>query len=358
MNTKRKILFLQKTNKFSGAENMVITLMKLLSLQFDVYYVSPQGPIQEKVEAAGLKYVVLPSLSVKSIKTVVKKIAPDVIHATDYTMGALAGISVNNKVPVLSHLHNDPTWITNPLSPKTIIYTLALSKIKRVVIVSKSIENEFYYNKKLKNKTVVIPNVVNLKRVVKLSQDNVFNNLPKKYFDLIFLGRLTYQKNPILFCKIVKELKKEKNNIQAIMVGSGELKEETKKYIINNDLSNNITMVGYQSNPYPFLDCSKMCVLPSRFEGFGLSAVEAMALKKPVICGNVGGLKDVVTMESGCLCNTFEDYINEINRLLNDDNYYKTKAANAKKQAQKFGNLDNYCHQFINIYNEIISNKK
>ena len=102
MTDKRKILFLQKTNKFAGAENIVITLMKLLSSKFEVYYVSPQGPIQEKVENAGLNYVSLPSLSVKSVKSVINQISPDIIHATDYSMSALAGIFIND-IPVLSH---------------------------------------------------------------------------------------------------------------------------------------------------------------------------------------------------------------------------------------------------------------
>ncbi len=356
MTDKRKILFLQKTNKFAGAENIVITLMKLLSSKFEVYYVSPQGPIQEKVENAGLNYVSLPSLSVKSVKSVINQISPDIIHATDYSMSALAGIFIND-IPVLSHLHNDPTWITHPLSPRTIVYTLALPKIQKVVAVSRSIENEFYYKKNLKNKIVVIPNVVDLKRVIRLSQSDKPNNLSKKNFDLIFVGRLAYQKNPILFCKIVKEIKNKKKDVQAIMVGDGELREKVAEYILDNNLSNNITMTGYQENPYPFFNHSKIYVLPSRFEGFGLSAVEAMTLGKPVVCGNVGGLKDVVTEKSGHLCNVFTDYVNEITKLLEDSNYYKIKADNAKKQASKFGNLDNYCEKFINIYNEMLAKK-
>lgn len=356
MDIKTKIVFLQKTNKFSGAENMVITLMKMLSNKFDVYYVSPQGPIQEKVESFGLKYVALPSLSPASVTKIVKKISPDIIHATDYSMSALSGFFIKD-IPVLSHLHNDATWITNPLNPKTIIFTIALSRIRKVVVVSKAIEDEFYYKKRLKSKTAIIPNVVDLRRVTRLSQDDTYGSLSKKNFDLIFLGRLSYPKNPILFCKIVKNIKKQKKDIKAIMVGNGELKEEVKKYIIDNNLSNNIIMKGYQKNPYPFLNHSKICILPSRFEGFGLSAVEAMALGKPVICRNVGGLKDVVTDESGRLCNVLEDYVEEISKLLNNNDYYKSKSTNAKKQAEKFGNLDSYCQEFINIYNEMLSKK-
>ena len=357
MDIKRKILFLQKTNKFSGAENMVITLMQLLSSKFDVYYVSPMGPIKKRVESSGLKYIALPSVSPKSVKKIVKKISPDIVHATDYSMNALAGIFIKD-IPVLSQLHNDATWITNPLNPKTIIYAMALSRIKKVIVVSRSIEDEFYYKKRLKNKTVVIPNVVDLSRVTRLSQDNTLDQASKKKFDLIFLGRLSYAKNPILFCKIVKKIKKQKEDVKAIMVGSGELKEKVKEYINNNNLENNIIMKGYQKNPYPFLNHSKICVLPSRFEGFGLSAVEAMALGKPVVCGNVGGLKDVVTDKSGYLCNIYEDYIDEITRLLSNDNYYKNKSINAKKQAKKFGDLDSYCKKIINIYNNMLINKK
>lgn len=349
MNKKVKILFLQKTNKFSGAENIVIMLMKLLSPRFEVYYVSPDGPIKKRVESEGLNFVALPSLSLISIIKTIKKINPDIIHATDYSMSATASI-LGNKIPIVSHIHNDPTWITEPWNLKTIVYALAIKRIKKIVAVSSSVEKEFFYKSKLKGKITVIPNVVDLRRVERLAYvTNQRNN-----YDLAFVGRLAYQKNPIFFCKLIKELKKEKPNITAVMIGKGELENKVKKYINDNDLSKNIDMLGFVKNPYVILNCCKISVLPSRFEGFGLAAVEAMSLGKPVICGDVGGLVDVVTDETGKLCDTFEEYITEIQKLLQDKIYYQKKSYNAKIRAQKFGNLEGYRDKFIEIYKEML----
>ncbi|MCT0192288.1 glycosyltransferase [Lactobacillus helveticus] len=347
MNKKTKILFLQKTTKFSGAENMVIMLMKLLSPQFEVYYVSPVGPIKRKVESAGLNFVALPSLSIVSIIKTINRIKPDIIHSTDYSMSAVASI-LGNKVPVVSHLHNDPTWITKPWNLKTIIYALSIKKIRKIVAVSSSVKKEFFYKRRMKKKIIIIPNVVDLAHVRRMAY-----GASKKY-DLVFLGRLTYQKNPLLFCKLIKELKRTHPCITAAIIGEGELKAQIKKYINDNKLNDNIEMLGFQENPYRILNNSKISVLPSRFEGFGLSAVEAMSLGKPVVCSNVGGLVDVVTEKSGKLCNTFEDYVREILKLLQNQKYYQIKSNEAKRQAEKFGNLKNYRDNFIKIYEEIL----
>lgn len=349
-----KILFLQKTNEFSGAERIVITLMKLLQENGEeVLYASPEGPIRKIVEEKGLNFYAANTSNLLVLRRLIKQIKPDIVHATDYHMGVLAAFTSGN-VPVISHLHNDPQWLKRPLSFNAISYAVALPFIKKVVSVSSSIEKEFCYRNLLKNKNKVISNVVDVNAVQKKSG----NSIDIKEYDIVFMGRLTYQKNPIFFCKLIKKLKGKYPRITAVMIGQGELYNQVLDYIRKNDLVNNITLTGFVSNPYPIIRKAKIGLMPSRYEGFGLAAVEMMALGKPVICSNVGGLKDIVNSTCGKVCQSEDQYINEIDNMLGDKLLYKDKSLNAQKRAKSFADLVKYRDKFLDLYGECLDYEK
>jgi glycosyltransferase involved in cell wall biosynthesis len=95
---------------------------------------------------------------------------------------------------------------------------------------------------------------------------------------------------------------------------------------------------------------SKLVLMPSIFEGFGLVALEAMALGKPVICSGVGGLSDIVNDSCGYICKTDAEYDDSIKALLNDNHVYASKSAGAIAQAKAFDNLEEYLKNIKDIY--------
>lgn len=352
----RKIAFLQKTDKYSGAENVVITIMKLLPKEeYECVYVSPDGEIRDVVENENLEFWAMPNSSLTSVKKAIEQVKPDIIHATDYGMSSYAAI-LHMGIPVVSHLHNNVPWLKNPLYPKTLFYAMALPGISQVISVSPSIEDEFVYRRLLKNKNHIIYNVVDLERVKTLS--NSLEYLKNEIFDIAFLGRLTPQKNPLLFCEVIKKYKEIDNEITAVMIGDGELRSEVEKYIEDNNLHENIKMMGFEKNPYQFVKSAKLLLMPSEYEGFGLAAVESLSLGKPVVCSGVGGLKEIVSPECGLICNDVTDYIGEIQRLLTDRKYYEKKSENARIRAEKFGNMRGYIQRIIKVYDACLEAKE
>lgn len=83
------------------------------------------------------------------------------------------------------------------------------------------------------------------------------------------------------------------------MIGDGELMPQVKEYICCHELEDIIELVGFQSNPYPYLNAGKVMVMPSIWEGFGLAAVEGMCLGKPVVCSGVGGMDKIIDASCG-----------------------------------------------------------
>jgi len=113
--------------------------------------------------------------------------------------------------------------------------------------------------------------------------------ISKKKYDLIFVGRLAYQKNLELLIKSVKLLKIEFPNIKVCIIGDGEKKEKLVSMTNKLNLSENIEFIGkikYRKKVFQYMKSSKIFVLPSIFEGFPLTVVEANACGLPVITTN------------------------------------------------------------------------
>lgn len=97
------------------------------------------------------------------------------------------------------------------------------------------------------------------------------------------VGRFVYQKNVFYVPKILKELIKDHSDVRLVCVGDGPLKEEFTNQVKDLGLDDYITMVGIQDNIEDYYQAFDVFIMPSAFEGFGLTAVEAQISRTPVI---------------------------------------------------------------------------
>lgn len=82
--------------------------------------------------------------------------------------------------------------------------------------------------------------------------------------------------------------------------------ESIKELIYNNDLKDSVILTGFISND-DLIKLYKQCelyVMPSFFEGFGLSILEAQLFEAPVVCSNMSSLPEV----AGIGANYFDPY--------------------------------------------------
>lgn len=342
----RTILFLLKTNRFSGAENVTIMIMKLLPKdQYRCFYASPDGEIRVYVEEAGLNFYAMKNGSFRAIKKAIRDIQPDIIHAVDYGMSSMA-VWVSGHIPVIAHLHNNATWIQKWYSPKNLFFTLSLSHIKRVISVSGTIECEYCHDHLLRDKDKIIYNTVNIDDI----REKALVTCDVANYDVIYLGRLSTPKRPLYFCRLIAKIKEQKEDLSACMIGDGELRKEVERQILDLGLGDCIKLYGFQDNPYKYMEKGRLLLMPSAYEGFGLAAVEGLSLGKPVLCSGVGGLKDIVNDGNGKICQSDDEYVREVVRLLSDDTYYNEKSQNALRDARRFGNQDKYIAAICRVY--------
>jgi len=158
------------------------------------------------------------------------------------------------------------------------------------------------------------------------------------------VARLMREKGIDILIKAFAIIKETIPDVQLLIVGDGDqieiLKESARKLKIDDA----ITWAGKLSWPEAMgcLDIMDVVVMPSRFEGFGLTAVEAMACGKPVVASRVDGLAEIIQDgATGFLVNSEDvnDFAERIVALLNDDVQRKYVGQAARKHIE-----DNYSY--------------
>ena len=143
----------------------------------------------------------------------------------------------------------------------------------------------------IEENVVKISNSVDSEKIKLLSQKKM--DQPDKML-FTTLGRLDYNKNQILLLKAAKEVKKQRNDFLIYLLGDGEDKPKLEKYIKENHLEENIKILGFIENPYPYIKNSTATVLTSLSEGFSLVLVESVMLNTPIISTDVGVAKELI----------------------------------------------------------------
>lgn len=345
-----RILHVLNTGSFSGAENVVITICDNLSDKYECVYVALNGDINKILEKHNISYCQIEKLSVMNLRKIIKKYNPDIIHAHDFTASLIASLSTF-KTPIVFHLHNNPEWIKK-VNLKNVLFLISTFRASKILTVSDSVISENIFQTLWRYKALIIGNPLDIKEMI--SKEGSI----RKMYDLIFLGRLTAQKNPKRFIKIIEQLNKEKKDIKAIMVGDGELNKVCRELIEYKHLNHNISMLGFRNDRLDLIKQSKIMVITSSWEGFGLMCVESLANGIPVVSTGVGGLKNLLDSDGGFIANTDEDFVNEIIRLLDDNEYYNKRLELSLKRASELHNIDSYIHNLEKLYLEVYRHRE
>lgn len=205
----------------------------------------------------------------------------------------------------------------------------AYSKFDRIVCVSNGAKASFEEVIGCPGKTILINNMVSTRRI----QNQSLESAPviKSRFTIISVGRFVAAKGYDRLLSVFKRLKEEGMDIELWLIGDGGLYQDFSEYITQNDL-NHVKLLGYQKNPFPYLRYADAFVCSSRFEGFSLSVLEALAYGLPVISTDCGGPNDMLEDgKFGLVVNNSEDGLYEgIKRMYLDEglrNHYREMAA-------------------------------
>lgn len=207
--------------------------------------------------------------------------------------------------------------------------------------------SEFHRNKLIEGKFTK-SKIITLRNPLPIDTKCELNDTDKGY--LLYFGRLSNEKGVKSLLEAVKEVK-----CRLVVLGTGPIENELKEYAKDEKC---IEFKGFQTGNVleDYIKNSRCVILPSKcYENGPYSAMEAMALGKPLIVSNNGGLPElVVNGKNGYIYeNTVEKLIEAIRKMLMlSDGEYKVMSANSLEMVKELFNADYYVDRIEELYKE------
>ena len=229
-----------------------------------------------------------------------------------------------------------------------ILYYIAARKAKHIFWVSQSSYNGYVFHKSLEKKSSILYNVIDIE-ALKRKMEKDTNDYD---FDIVYLGRLTYQKNPERLLRVLKKIRDKYQGVKIAVIGTGDLEAEIKRTAVEMGMSSSVKFLGFLSNPSKILHDAKAMIMTSRWEGTPMCALEAMALGVPIVSTPTDGLKDVISEgETGFLSDDDDVLAMRCVDLIKDEELYRRLSANSMSVAEKMMDMAKYADAILSSYN-------
>lgn len=182
----------------------------------------------------------------------------------------------------ISWLHNDVrARIHNDFAFRVrwYLYHQKFKYFDNIVAVSKGITESFHLVTDISNsKITVVNNFVDTNNIVEKSKIQTTIKLSQDKYNLVAVGRLSYEKGYDIMLENFKEAIDIKKDLHLYIIGDGPERENIRKIIQELNLTNSVTLLGAQPNPYKYMRLMDGYISTSRHEGQGISILEAKCL--------------------------------------------------------------------------------
>lgn len=173
----------------------------------------------------------------------------------------------------------------------------------------------------------------------------------------LYFGRLSKEKG--ILNLINAFAKCDKGNLY--IAGEGPEKENIEKIIKENKLEDRVKLLGFL-NKEQMTDVTRKCkfvVVPSIwYENCPYSVLETLAIGKPIIGSNMGGIPElVIDNENGFIYNTVEELTEKMNTLFENQDLVKQFSKKSKKLAKQNYDREVYYNKLKQIYDKVIKER-
>jgi glycosyltransferase involved in cell wall biosynthesis len=274
MSKPSKVLWIVLDSRhIGGIETHVLQLAEGLQqhgIELQVIFLADYGPHPLRT-ALSEKHIVHLSLdgSIRNLWKQMNTHTPALIHTHGYKAGIYGRLCGHfSSIPVVSTYHSGEIC-SGRLALYDCIDRYSSALASKVYVVSPDIAQ------RIPVETELVQNFIATKGV-KLSTGK----------QIAFVGRLSHEKGPDIYLRLARCFPKQTFHVY----GTGSLEDQLKR-----DASDNVHFHGQQSDMSVVWPNIGLLVMPSRFEGLPMAALEAMGRGIPVMAYNVGALSHLIT---------------------------------------------------------------
>ncbi len=292
--------------------------------------------------------------TIRTFKKIIKEGNYDIVHSHEYKTNLFAALYKKDsgyKFITTAHGYN-PTSIR-----EHIYYQLDRFSFKKADVIitpAKFFKDYLSENFKVKkDKIKVIYNGIDVK-------EYSFNpHSMKKVPNILYLGRLSKEKNIPLLIYCVAKLRDDNIDVKLTIAGDGQEKERLESLISKLRLYGEIELTGFveRKNVGKIFSESDIFVLPSRTEVLPNVILEAMAVGIPIIASNVGGIPELI--RDGIDGFLFESdnlvsLVQKIKTLIESPEAGGQFVRNARKRVEELFTFEKHINETVKTYKELV----
>ena len=349
-----------------GAENHLLSLCEgLVERGFDVTvaYLKGEGELAQEFRDAGCDVVRIsihadadPFGFARLLAHVARRdydiVHGHLFHGNVYgvTAATLAGVPV-----VVSSKHNDPPFWDE--QPYRLMHDVTVNRVDRVFPISDNVKRYLLAT------TSVSPEKV----------QTIQYGLDTSRFDLVedvstvreefegeklvgTVARLTEQKDLGTLIRAFATVAGD-HDAHLVIVGRGEQRDELERLVANCGVASAVTFTGFREDVPALMHAFDVFALPSRWEGFGVVFLEAMAAQTPVVASNTSAIPEVVSDgTTGFLCKPgdLKAFAERISTLLNDDELRTEMGEAGRQRLESKFSVERMVDEMVAAYSSLL----
>lgn len=272
-------MLVQDVNALAEYEHMIVTL------QSDNHFIGEL--INSNVICLNCPTPFSLFKAILKFKKIIKDWKPELVHSHLIIPNYIARCSVPKRIPLLTTIHNSLSHDSDYKKWRIRFIDRFTFSLRRSIIigVSKIALSEYVsFLKKEPFKKFVLYTFVNEEMI----KPQFYKSNDNKPIRAVAVGALRLQKNYEYLLNKFALFKEQV--IELDIYGDGPLKMDLQKLIEKNRLP--VKLKGQVKNINAILPLYDLCISSSRFEGFSLAILEAMAAKVPLLLSNIESFKE------------------------------------------------------------------
>lgn len=264
------------------------------------------------------------------------------------------------QIPFITTLHGTDITLVGKDKTYAPVVSFSINQSDAITAVSNNLRDETFANFKIEKEISVIHNFVDIHRFNKKPID-AFKRVIAPEGEKIILHASNFRKIKRI-ADVIYTYNMIRKEIPAklLLVGDGPERPMAEELCRELEIGEDARFVGKQQDMEEIYAIADLFLLPSEYESFGLSALEAMAAGTPVVATNSGGLPEIITHGvNGYLSNIgdIESMGNFAKNILINEKTHNAFKIAAREQALRF-DIENIVPLYESLYQNVLENSK